>query len=117
MSMDFERFYWNEDGKTGEWKHEFSRPYGSYWWCTGFKLGYIRLDTPLKIVSINENAKSQTFPEIRANYRVTVKDFEMVHGFVQALKDAGYKQVDYKPGIKPGNLQFAVNDLDVYFPF
>ena len=117
MSMDFERFYWNEDGETGEWKHEFSRPYGSYWWCTGFKLGYIRLDTPLKIVSINENAKSQTFPEIRANYRVTVKDFEMVHGFVQALKDAGYKQVDYKPGIKPGNLQFAVNDLDVYFPF
>ena len=41
----------------------------------------------------------------------------MVHGFVQGLKDAGYKQIDYKPGIKPGNLQFAVNDLDVYFPF
>lgn len=117
MSMDFERYYWNEDQTAGEWKHEFSRPYGSYWWCTGFKLGYIRLAKPTEIITINENKDKQTFPEIRANYRVTVKDFEMLHGFVQGLKDAGYKQIEYKPGVKPDNLEFAYHDLDVYFPF
>ena len=118
MSMDFERYYWtNADKTAGEWRHEFSRPYGSYWWCTGFKLGYIRLSKPTEIITINENKDKQTFPEIRANYRVTVKDFEMLHGLVQGLKDAGYKEIEYKTGVKPGNLQFAFHDLDVYFPF
>ena len=118
MSMDFERFYWTDKEKTkGEWRHEFSRPYGSYWWCTGFKLGYIRLAKPTEIITINENKDKQTFPEIRANYRVTVKDYEMLHGLVQGMKDAGYKEITYKDGVKPGNLQFAYHDLDVYFPF
>ena len=117
MSMDFERYYWNADQTKGEWKHEFSRPYGSYWWCTGFKLGYIRLAKPTDIVYTNEASDEQTFPEIRANYRVTVKDFEMLHGLIQGLKDAKYKQIEYKDGVKPGFNQFAYHDLDVYFPF
>ena len=116
MSMDFERYYFNDDG-TGEWRHEFYRPYGTYWWCTGFKLGYIRMATPFSIISINEDTENQTFPEIRANYRVTMKDFEMLEVFLDAMKEAGFKQITYKNGVKPGKLQFAYHDLDVYFPF
>ena len=126
MSMDFERYYYDqEDSTKGEWKHEFYRPYGTYWWCTGFKLGYIRLDKPLDIILRNEvylitngkGVKKQTYPEIRANYRVTMKDFEMLYAFVDSLKGVGYQQVDYYKGVKPDTWKFAVNGLDVYFPF
>ena len=59
----------------------------------------------------------RTYPELRANYRVTMKDFEMLEAFTQSLKDSGFKQVTYKAGVHPKNLEFSVNDLDVYFPF
>ena len=117
MSMDFERCYFDDAHPEGEWRHEFYRPYGTYWWCTGFKLGYIRLSTPFSIISINEDAKDQTFPEIRANYRVTMKDYEMLEVFIDAIKAAGYTQINYTNGVKPGKLKFAYHDLDVYFPF
>ena len=118
MSMEFERYYFNEDGTTGEWKHEFNRPYATYWWCTGFKLsGLIRLVQPLDANTVNENVDKQNYPELRANYRVTMKDFEMLEVFLDAMKEVGYKQINYKEGVKPKNLEFAYHDLDVYFPF
>ena len=116
MSMDFERYYFNDDG-TGEWRHEFYRPYGTYWWCTGFKRGWVRVDTPLKIISINENTGDQTYPEIRAPYRVTMKDFEMLEAFLDGMEAAGFKKVTYKTGIKPKKLEYAYHHLDVYFQF
>lgn len=118
MSMDFERYYQSEDGKSGEWKHEFYRPYGTYWWCTGFKPAMlIRLIQPFDANIVNEDITKQNYPELRANYRVTMKDFEMLEVFIDAMKETGFKQITYKPGIKPGRLQFAYHDLDVYFPF
>ena len=118
MSMEFERYYFNDDGTTGEWRHEFNRPYATYWWCTGFKLsGLIRLVQPLDANTVNENVEKQNYPELRANYRVTMKDFEMLEVFLDAMKEVGYKQINYKEGVKPKNLEFAYHDLDVYFPF
>ncbi|MBQ4207872.1 MAG: DUF4474 domain-containing protein [Clostridia bacterium] len=116
MSMDFERYYFNEDG-TGEWRHEFYRPYGTYWWCTGFTLGWIRFTNPLEAISANEGLTNPTYPELRANYRVTMKDYEMLEAFTQSLLDAGFTQVKYQEGVHPKNLTFSVNALDVYFPF
>lgn len=116
MSMDFERYYFNDDG-TGEWKHEFYRPYGTYWWCTGFTLGWIRFVNPLEAITANEGLTNPTYKDLRANYRVTMKDYEMLEAFTQSLKDSGYKEVPYKAGEHPKNLEFSVNNLDVYFPF
>ena len=125
MSMDFERSTYDEDGKmTDQWNHEFYRPYGTYWWCTGFKLGYLRMTPPTSVIGtyffLNEDAnrpEDQSYPDIRANYRVTLQDFEMLDGFTAALKNGGYEQVKYKAGSKPGTLEYAVNGLDVYFPY
>ena len=65
----------------------------------------------------NEGTGSETFPDIRANYRVTMKDYEMLEVFIDAIKAAGYTQINYTNGVKPGKLKFAYHDLDVYFPF
>ena len=79
MSMDFERYYWNEDQTAGEWKHEFSRPYGSYWWCTGFKAGHLRVEEPAR--------------ELRVESRITLKDDEMATQFCSALEQCGLTRI------------------------
>lgn len=117
ISMDFERYYTADDGKGGAWKHEFSRPYGTYDWCSGYMLGDTPRAIPALSGSVNENIYKQTNPDLRANYRVTVQDFEMLYALTDALKTQGYKAVTYRAKAKPGNLEYAVNGLNVYFPF
>ena len=125
MSMEFYRFYYSNpnspDDRSGEWKHEFNRPYGSYWWCTGFKLNpedpLVRLVTPLSAIRFNQDIHKQNYPELRANFRVTMFDFAMLEAFVASLKGVGYQEIEYYDGVKPMTLQFAYQGLDVYFPF
>lgn len=70
----------------------FSREYGKYWWCTGFIPGQLE--------------KFSDRSELAVKCRITMKDEEMLNGFVTALKS------------KPNNLvegkHFAVNGLDVF---
>lgn len=70
----------------------FSREYAKYWWCTGFIPGQL------------DNFSDRT--ELAVKCRITMKDKEMLNGFVNALKS------------KPNNLvegkHFAVNGLDVF---
>ena len=118
MSMELERNILDENGKmTDNWQHEFNRPYGTYWWCTGFKLGYLRITKPFEAITANEGLTNPTYPDLRANFRVTVKDYEMMYAFTESLEKSGYKKIAYKDGVKPLNLEYAVHDLDVYFPF
>jgi len=70
----------------------FSREYGKYWWCTGFIPGQLK----------NFSDRS----ELAVKCRITMKDSNMLLGFVNALKS------------KPNNLvegrHFAVEGLDVF---
>ncbi len=70
----------------------FSREYGKYWWCTGFIPG--QLD------------KFSDRSELALKCRITMKDEEMLEGFVASLKAEPNNLVEGK--------HFAVNGLDVF---
>ncbi|MBR3552656.1 MAG: DUF4474 domain-containing protein [Clostridia bacterium] len=93
MAMSLYRY----DSDKQEWVHEFDRPYGTYWWITGFTPGFIRFTTPGKAQSF------QTYPDLRLDVRVTMKDFEMLQGVTKALKEL--------------DMPYTVSGLDVYFSF
>ena len=80
MELDF-----LQKKSNGSWVEKFSRPYGSYWWCTGFIPGNI----------------FGNFENLKLDMRITMKDYEMLSGFTSALS---------KNGIK-----YTINGLDVYF--
>ena len=77
-------FYYYDKAKE-QWQFRFERPYGLYWWCTGFKWGNNGYD----------------FSVYRMDIRITMKDFEMLNGFTAAM-DAD-------------NVKYTVDGLDVYF--
>ena len=83
MSMDF----YQKSAVTGKWKIKFSRPYGYYWWCTGFIPG-------------NVGGK---FENLRFVLRVTMKDKEMLDAF--------------RNSIKKTNVSYSVDGLDVYINY
>ncbi len=69
------------------WVEKFERPYGLYWWCTGFIPGNVY----------------GHFDEIAADFRVTMKDYEMLEAFKESLTAE--------------NIAFSVKGLDVYFTY
>ena len=83
LKMSFD-FYYDGD-------YIFSRPYGTYWWCTGFVPGmnYINHD------------------RIRMDNRITMKDYDMLKVFCEALEKEGYVK----------DLTYTVDGLDVYFKY
>ncbi len=86
MSMDF---YEYETGflKKPAWEKKFSRPYGDYWWCTGFLPGN----------------KLGEFENLRLTARITMKDYDMLEAFTGALRN----QV----------ISYETNGLDVIFSY
>ncbi len=82
MSMDF----YNSGVK------KFSRPYGSYWWCTGF--------TPGNIFG--------AFHNLRVEARITMKDYEMLSAFKRAL--------DGDEASREGVI-YSTNGLNVYISY
>lgn len=83
MSVDF--YYYNMEKE--QWEFKFSRPYGLYWWCTGFKIG--------------NNGYEDNFSFYRMDNRVTMKSFEMLQAFTAELDKDG--------------TAYTVDGLDVYF--
>lgn len=81
MSMVFNEY------KSGKWQERFTRPYGYYWWCTGFLPGN----------------KFGNFSVLRLDMRITAKDYTMLSGIKSALEQ---NKIDYK-----------VSGLDLYFTF
>ncbi len=70
-----------------KWNEKFTRPYGYYWWCTGFLPG-------------NRYGK---YENIKLDMRITMKDYEMLSGVTAALKENG--------------ITYSVKGLDVYFVY
>ncbi len=84
MSMNFYRYNIQQE----KWEFCFERPYGLYWWCTGFKLG-------------NDGAGYDAkFENYRIDARITMKNFEMLDAFTKALSDGGQA--------------YTVDGLDIY---
>ncbi len=81
MSVNFYYF----DKAKEQWEFRFERPYGLYWWCTGFKFGNNGYD----------------FSVYRMDIRITMKSFDMLNALTAAMKEKGY--------------EYTVNGLDVYF--
>lgn len=85
--------------KNGTWNREFTREYGKYWWCTGFKNGHLRKEEPAN--------------ELRMVGRITFKDEEMQKIVSDGLKECGLKEVESKDSI--GLDQYYAEGKDVYF--
>ncbi len=81
MSMVFNEY------RRGEWQQRFTRPYGYYWWCTGFLPGN----------------KLGNFSVLKLDMRITAKDYEMLRGIKAALEE--------------NNISYSNSGLDVYFTF
>lgn len=79
MSMTF------RENKSGQWVEKFSRPYGYYWWCTGFLPG-------------NRMGKYNT---LSLDVRITAKDYEMLG----KIKDC----------LAANDISYRASGLDVYF--
>lgn len=83
LRMSVNLYYY--DKAKEQWEFRFERPYGLYWWCTGFKLGNNGYD----------------FSVYRMDIRITMKSFDMLKGLTAAM--------DAK------NVAYTVDGLDVYF--
>ncbi len=81
MSMVFSEY------RLGKWFERFTRPYGYYWWCTGFLPGN----------------KFGNFDTINLKLRITAKDYDMLYGIRGALE--------------ANNVEYTYQGLDVYFSF
>lgn len=84
MSLKFYQY----DVKQEKWVFSFERPYGLYWWCTGFKIGN------------NGGGYDTKFSNYRIDARITMKNFEMLDAFTKSLRDGGQA--------------YTVDGLDVY---
>ncbi len=71
---------------NGEYVREFTRPYDTYWWCTGFKDGHLRVEEPAD--------------ELRVHSKITFKDKEMANLVAQGLLDCGFKQASDRDKIQ-----------------
>lgn len=96
--LKMEMTLYHDEG-FGNYERQFTREYGDYWWCTGFKDGHLRRQEPAD--------------ELRMTGRITLKDAEMTGLFTQGLKDCGFGQ---SKSVKDLGLdQFYVDGNDVYF--
>ncbi len=86
MSMDFYEYENRLFGSDG-WEKKFSRPYDSYWWCTGFVPGN----------------KLGNFGSLRVDARITAKDYDMLIGIKNALAE--------------NSIQCTISGLNIYFTY
>ncbi len=96
--LKMEMTLYHDEG-FGNYERQFTREYGEYWWCTGFKDGHLRRQEPAD--------------ELRMTGRITLKDAEMTGLFTQGLKDCGFGQSNSVKGLELD--QFYVDGNDVYF--
>lgn len=82
----------------GEYIREFTRDYDTYWWCTGFKPGHLRVVEPAN--------------ELRTVNRITFKDKEMAKLFANGLADCGFEKCKDKDSLS--NDGYYVKGKNVY---
>ncbi len=84
---------------NGTWTREFTREYGKYWWCTGFKNGHVRKEEPCN--------------ELRLVGRITFKDEQMAELVRDGLEECGFKEATSKSKI--GLDEMYVEGCDISF--
>lgn len=92
MAMTLEKL----DVTTGEWTTVFHRPYGTYWWITGFVFGN-------EIGGFDIMNAGATIDNLRVDCRITMKDYKMLAGVTQALEE--------------NDQYYTTKGLDVFFKF
>ena len=114
LGMEMDLYKYNIDTQT--WDHAFHRPYGSYWWITGFKFGFLRMVTPLAAQEF------KTYKDLYLDVRITMKDFDMYNAFKAALdaqiakeKPSGFSHFSYTTGTAPSGT--VTGNLDLYIKF
>ncbi|MBR0112939.1 MAG: DUF4474 domain-containing protein [Clostridia bacterium] len=73
-------FVWDEY-HDGNYKPRFLRPYGEYWWCTGFVIG------------MESSASMKSREQFRMIAHITFKSTEMAELFANAFAANGFKRV------------------------
>ena len=94
--MKMEMTLYHDTTGFGTYQRQFTRPYDSYWWCTGFKVGHLRVEEPAK--------------ELRMESRITLKNEEMARVFCNALEKCGLTEAT---GSTIGLDQYARSGADV----
>ena len=83
---------------NGEWKHDFTREYDRYWWCTGFKAGILRDMEPAD--------------ELRMVSRITFKNERIAEVVARGLYDCGFVEAADKD--RMGLDSYYLDGTDVY---
>lgn len=96
--LDMEMTLWHQE-IDGTWTREFTREYGKYWWCTGFKNGHLRQEEPAD--------------ELRLEGRITFKDETMAELVADGLKECGFGVSETKDGI--GLDEYYAEGKDICF--
>lgn len=96
--LDMEMTLWHQE-IDGTWTREFTREYGKYWWCTGFKNGHLRQEEPAD--------------ELRLEGRITFKDETMAKLVADGLKECGFGVSETKDGI--GLDEYYAEGKDICF--
>lgn len=94
--LNMEMTLWHQE-LNGTWTREFTREYGKYWWCTGFKNGHLRQEEPAD--------------ELRLEGRITFLDEEMTALVADGLKECGFDAADSKDGIGLDEIYVEGNDI------
>ena len=94
--MNMEMTLYHDTTGFGTYTRQFTRPYDSYWWCTGFKAGHLRVEEPAR--------------ELRVESRITLKNEEMAGLFCNALEQCGLTKAT---GDSIGVDQYTQNGADV----
>ena len=97
--LNMEQSMYHDTTGLGTYKREFTRPWGKYWWCTGFKRGHLRIEEPAR--------------ELRSVGTIEMKDDEMTRLFTAGLEQCGFKRVD--AGADLGLDCFSVEGRNVHF--
>ncbi len=97
--LNMEQSMYHDTTGLGTYKREFSRPWGKYWWCTGFKRGHLRVEEPAR--------------ELRSVGTIEMKDDEMTRLFTSGLEQCGFTRVEN--GAELGLDSFSVDGRLVHF--
>ena len=97
--LNMEMTLYRDRSGDGNYVREFTRDYGEYWWCTGFKSGHLRHQEPAT--------------ELRTTGTITLKDAEMTRLFTEGLASLGFAQVDSKDDLTLDS--FTIDGTSVHF--
>ena len=97
--LDMDMTMYHDTTGFGTYHREFTRDYGRYWWCTGFKRGHLRVEEPAR--------------ELRTTGTITLKDEEMTRLFTEGLLKCGFQLVAPDAALSPDT--FSVDGTNVRY--